>query len=103
VGNAEPLKPEGTRRFLRAFSLAHRRKMEPLIQMIETVALSHDKTIAQVALNWLLSQDACVIPIPGAKNLQQATENAGASGWRLSAAELSQLDLGSRSWLPLPV
>jgi aryl-alcohol dehydrogenase-like predicted oxidoreductase len=103
VSEAELLKPEGTRRFLRAFSLAHRRKMEPLIQMIETVALSHDKTIGQVALNWLLAQDDCVIPIPGAKNVQQALENAGALGWRLSDAEKSQLDLGSRSWLPLPV
>jgi aryl-alcohol dehydrogenase-like predicted oxidoreductase len=32
------------------------------------------------------------VPIPGAKDLAQAKENLGALGWRLSAAEVAELD-----------
>lgn len=44
----------------------------------------------QVALNWVISKGA--VPIPGAKTAEQATANAGALGWRLSADEVAQLD-----------
>jgi pyridoxine 4-dehydrogenase len=36
------------------------------------------------------------VPIPGAKNGHQAQENAGATGWRLEAAEIAALDEISR-------
>lgn len=62
-------------------------QLEPLFVVLEEIAHVYDKTIAQVALNWLLTTDACIIPIPGAKNARQATENAGALGWRLTPTE----------------
>lgn len=34
-----------------------------------------------------------VIPIPGAKNAQQAQDNAGAMGWQLSTEDVEQLSL----------
>jgi aryl-alcohol dehydrogenase-like predicted oxidoreductase len=34
-----------------------------------------------------LSKDECIIPIPGAKNVRQASENAAALGWRLTREE----------------
>jgi aryl-alcohol dehydrogenase-like predicted oxidoreductase len=43
-----------------------------------------------VALAWLIAQGA--VPIPGAKNREQAEQNAGALGWRLTADELDILD-----------
>ena len=42
-----------------------------------------------MALNWLICNG--VVPIPGAKNAKQATDNAGALGWRLSADEVEEL------------
>jgi len=48
------------------------------------------KTPSQVALNWIIAKGA--VPIPGAKNQAQATENAGAVGWSLSADDLAALD-----------
>jgi aryl-alcohol dehydrogenase-like predicted oxidoreductase len=42
-------------------------------------------------MNWLL-REGSVVPIPGAKNPQQAEENAGAAGWRLSVQELTEID-----------
>jgi aryl-alcohol dehydrogenase-like predicted oxidoreductase len=48
------------------------------------------KTPAQVALNWAICKGT--IPIPGAKNLKQATDNAHTLGWRLTEDEVRQLD-----------
>jgi aryl-alcohol dehydrogenase-like predicted oxidoreductase len=41
-------------------------------------------------LNWLISQGN-VIPIPGAKNANQAKQNAGALGWSLTKEEIELL------------
>lgn len=84
--------PTGPRRFMPAYRASRLRKIEPILQEMETIAKAHEKTIAQVALNWLLCKDDLVIPIPGAKNLRQAQDNAGAIGWRMTAAEMARLD-----------
>lgn len=53
--------------------------------------------MVQVALNWLIAQDN-VIPIPGAKNAEQAQEFGGALGWRLTSDEVNELrGLASKS------
>jgi diketogulonate reductase-like aldo/keto reductase len=44
-----------------------------------------------VALNWVIAKGA--LPIPGAKNADQARENAGALGWRMSSDEMRHLEL----------
>lgn len=43
-----------------------------------------------MVLNWLIAQDN-VVPIPGAKNAEQATQFAGALGWRLTEQEIEEL------------
>jgi diketogulonate reductase-like aldo/keto reductase len=48
------------------------------------------KSNVQVALNWVICKGA--LPIPGAKKAQQAQENAGALGWKLTDEEVSRLD-----------
>jgi diketogulonate reductase-like aldo/keto reductase len=48
------------------------------------------KSNSQVALNWVICKGA--LPIPGAKNADQALENAGALGWRLTDEEMANLD-----------
>ena len=46
----------------------------------------YDKSSAQVALRWLIEREG-VVPIPGAKNGQQASDNAGALTFSLTAAK----------------
>ncbi|NEP76677.1 aldo/keto reductase, partial [Okeania sp. SIO2G5] len=46
---------------------------------------------SQVALNWLVAQGN-VIPIPGAKNADQARQNAGALGWSLEQQDIDALN-----------
>ena len=86
----------GQRRFSRSFRASQRRKIEPLLQTMEEIAKAHGKTMGQVALNWLLLKDELIIPIPGAKNVRQATENAGAIGWRLTREEFERIDVASQ-------
>ena len=48
------------------------------------------KTPSQVALNWIIAKGA--VPIPGAKNRDQADQNAGALGWTMSDDDVAALD-----------
>ena len=64
-------------------------RVSPLVARLGELGLSHDKTPAQVVLNWIVCKGA--VPIPGAKNPAQAAQNAGALGWRLEAEEVEAL------------
>lgn len=57
---------QGARRLDPRFSTKGLRKLAPLLTLLDTLADKHDKTPAQIALNWLIAQGN-VIPIPGAK------------------------------------
>jgi aryl-alcohol dehydrogenase-like predicted oxidoreductase len=66
-------------------------RVSPLIALLKKIGAAHaGKTPAQVALNWVICKGA--LPIPGAKSLEQAEQNAGALGWRLTEEEVSALD-----------
>jgi len=60
---------------------------------MEEIAEAHGKTMAQVAINWLLTNDdITVIPIPGMKNAKQVRGNLGALEWRLTREERSRIN-----------
>ncbi|PRQ52165.1 putative pyridoxine 4-dehydrogenase [Rosa chinensis] len=65
-------------------------KLQPLLNRIKEIGEKYSKTPTQVALNWLITQDN-VVPIPGAKNAEQAMEFAGALGWKLNDDEVTEL------------
>lgn len=84
-------RPPGTRSRTYAGILS---KIEPLIKLMTTIGQDHGgKSNAQVALNWAICKGT--LPIPGAKRLEQAQENAGALGWRLTEEEVARLDEAS--------
>ena len=77
---------------IRRFRFGHRlARMQSLISLLRKIGEEcGDKTPAQVALNWVMCKGA--VPIPGSKNARQAQENAGAAGWRLSDAQVAELE-----------
>lgn len=80
--------PPGARGYLYKQKLA---QVQPLIALLREVGEAHGgKTPSQVALNWLICKGA--LPIPGVKTVQQAQQNLGALGWRLSEEEVATLD-----------
>ncbi len=84
----------------RTFSNHPMAEIQPLLDELRRLGEQHGKSPGQVALNWIICKGA--IPIPGAKNKEQAEQNAGALGWRLSAEEIVALDrlskYGQRTW-----
>lgn len=64
------------------------KRMEVILKAMDEAAKEHQKTLAQVALNWLLTCERTrVMPIPGMKNPHQVRSCAGALGWKLSPEE----------------
>ncbi|MGK7936987.1 MAG: aldo/keto reductase [Xenococcaceae cyanobacterium] len=61
-----------------------------LLACLSEIAQFRHKTMSQVAINWCICKGT--IPIPGAKNSEQAKQNIGALGWQLEAGEVAQLD-----------
>ncbi|MEM7759901.1 MAG: aldo/keto reductase [Cyanobacteria bacterium P01_A01_bin.40] len=88
---------QGARKLDPKFSVSGLSKIEPIISKLRHLGEKYNKTSAQVALNWLIVQDN-VIPIPGAKNARQATENAGAMGWQLSQEDAEELGMLSLNY-----
>jgi len=69
-------------------------KIGPLLKLMTQIGQEHGgKSKAQVALNWCICKGT--LPIPGAKNANQAEENAGALGWKLTEDEVEKLDKAS--------
>jgi aryl-alcohol dehydrogenase-like predicted oxidoreductase len=89
--------PTGARRLDPRFSHDGLEKIMPVINSLKQIGEKRDRTPAQVALNWLIAQGN-VIPIPGAKNADQARQNAGALGWSLDESEIAELDQITRSY-----
>lgn len=68
-------------------SIRHRQAFE----VLREVAREAGKTVAQVALNWCTVSPAAVA-IPKAGSVEHVIEDCGASGWRLSPAQLDALN-----------
>lgn len=65
--------------------------IQPLLTTMAAIAQKRNKTVSQVALNYIISKGA--IPIPGCRTVTQLKDNLGAMGWRLTATEVKMLEL----------
>lgn len=75
----------------RSFSKHPMAAVEPVVAELRRIGEAHGgRTPAQVALAWCIAKQT--VPIPGARNRQQAEQNAGALGWRLGDTDLAALD-----------
>jgi aryl-alcohol dehydrogenase-like predicted oxidoreductase len=69
-------------------------RLAPLFKVMTEIGQDHGgKANVQVALNWVVCKGA--LPIPGAKNADQAQQNAGSLGWRLTEEQVARLDEAS--------
>jgi aryl-alcohol dehydrogenase-like predicted oxidoreductase len=90
-------RPVGIRRFREPFRGSKFHALRPVVALLRSVADHYGKTPGQVALRWLLEQEY-VVPIPGAKNADQATHNAGALSFTLSPDEIGYLNEATEAW-----
>lgn len=66
-------------------------KTEKLIDLIRKIAASHQKTPAQIAINWSINRPGITTALVGAKSVKQVRENAAAADFELSKEEMISL------------
>ncbi len=76
--------------------------MYSVVDALDAVAAEVEKTVPQVALNWLLQRPTVSSVIIGARNEEQLKQNLGAVGWNLTAAQVARLDAASKVTRPYP-
>ncbi|NJK33693.1 MAG: aldo/keto reductase [Oscillatoriales cyanobacterium SM2_2_1] len=93
--------PKGARQWIPRYGADGIAQIQPLLRVMRQVADQYQRTLSQIALNWLICQgQGAVIPIPGAKNAAQAEDNAGALGWTLDRVDVAAIAREARACQP---
>jgi aryl-alcohol dehydrogenase-like predicted oxidoreductase len=66
-----------------------------IIDALDAVAAETGKSVAQVAIAWVLSRPSVATVIIGARDEAQLKQNLGAIGWKLDAAQVARLEAAS--------
>ena len=72
------------------------------MDVVDEIAIETGKTVAQIALNWLLQRPTVSTLVIGARNEKQLRDNLGAVGWNLTAEQMKRLDAVSAVPLTYP-
>lgn len=62
----------------------------PKSSLLEEMAKKYDKTVAQISINWLISQDN-VITLSKTSSLDHLNDNLGAIGWSMDKEDIEKL------------
>ena len=87
----DALLPSDRRRDHPRFHAENINKNSNLLKPLEDIAAAHQRTPAQIALAWLLSQGAGIVPIPGTKRRAYLEQNCAALDIQLSTDEVKRL------------
>ncbi|QMW00397.1 aldo/keto reductase [Spirosoma foliorum] len=66
-----------------------------IIDVLDELAAETGKSVAQVALNWLLQRPTVSTIVIGARNEEQLKQNLDAVGWNLTTEQVKRLDAAS--------
>ena len=59
---------------------------------LKTLAASYGKSVAQLAIAWVLGNPAVTVALVGMRNERELQENTAAADWKLSAADRAEID-----------
>jgi aryl-alcohol dehydrogenase-like predicted oxidoreductase len=90
-------RPRGLRRFMPVFRRSRQESVASVVALLREVGAAHGVGPTQVAIRWLIENDI-VLPIPGAKNAEQASANAQALSFSLHADEVEALNEATAAW-----
>jgi aryl-alcohol dehydrogenase-like predicted oxidoreductase len=90
-------RPKGMRRFMPYFRRTKQSALASVVALLREIGTAHGATVPQVAIRWLIENES-VLPIPGAKNGDQAAGNAGALTFQIGADEMEALSQATRAW-----
>jgi len=69
----------------------NRQRVLEMLKKIQPIADGHKATLAQVTINWVISQKGLTAALVGARNEKQVEENARAADFRLTEDELATI------------
>lgn len=92
LGTFRNLPENDFRRGLPQFQGENLERNIALVERIADMAKTLEVTPVQVALAWLLAQNAHIAPIPGTKRVKYLEENTGAASVTLTADQLAEID-----------
>lgn len=84
-------KGDDTRRGRPWFTPENRRRVLDMLAEVEPIAEAHGVTLANVFVNWVVRQPGVTSALVGARNAQQAIENAKAGTFKLTNEEVAQI------------
>jgi aryl-alcohol dehydrogenase-like predicted oxidoreductase len=84
--------PTDFRNVVPRFSEENRKANLAFVDWLKAFAARKQATPAQVALAWLLAQQAWIVPIPGTTKRHRLEENVGAVNVQLTADDLREID-----------
>lgn len=70
-------------------------KLFKIVDVLEEISKETEKTVSQIALNWLLQRPTIANIIIGARNEEQLKQNIEAVGWNLTTDQVKKLDAAS--------
>lgn len=73
-----------------------------VVDALDEIAAETERTVPQVALNWLLRRPTVSSVLIGARNEKQLRDNLGAVGWTLTPEQVARLDTASETTAPYP-
>lgn len=73
------------------FSPESRARVDRLMQIVRPIAETHAASLAQVVIAWTLAQPGLTHALCGARNPEQAVENAAAGHLRLTESEIATI------------
>lgn len=99
IGPERKFEGDDQRRDNPRFSLSNRQKVARLMESTVSVAEAHQATSAQVVIAWTLQQPGITFSLCGARNPEQAKENAKAARIRLGPDELQAISKVAKTHL----
>ena len=93
-------RPGGVRAMNPLFGTENLARVQPLLDVVRSVAAAHDAKPAQVALAWLLALPQVVV-IPGASSVEQLEFNVAAADLDLTPAEVAELTAAAQAFHPV--
>lgn len=70
------------------FSIENRQRIQKMLDLFKPIAQRHAATLGQLVMAWTLAQPGCSHVLAGARNPEQAVENAKAGKLKLTRKEL---------------
>jgi len=71
---------------------ARYRRNLSIVASLQEISARYDKTVAQLAINWVASSPGVTAPIVGAKRPSQVLENIGGIGWSITEDDRTTID-----------